>query len=460
MAVSVSATQNFVAGLRAFLRFCFLEGLIERDLSEAALPVTGRRRSLLPRGIAKHDAHALLASCDRRTAIGRRDYAVIINSCVSGCGAVRSPVCGWTTSTGGLASWSWWARADAWTGCRCPSMSARLSRPTCDVTGRTAHGERCSFRPERRLSRWLSGTVASTVRRACRRAGVPEVGAHRLRHTAACDMAVAGVPLPQIAECFVTAACSGLRSTPVSMSTGHLLRPPARGCSSQLLGCPSCDCARLRPLPADHRPRDLGPTVRRVSVATSSSCPYLWSCEDIGRLLDGARALRPLPRAAPDEAVFGLLAVSGISVGEVVGLDRADFNFDTGVITIRHAKFDRPRLVPLHTTTTAALLAYANERDRLCPARRSTVFFVTGTDTGVNRTSVAMVLKQISTAGDCAAQRLVPHHTSCATASPCAPSSTGTAAAFASMSTSRCYRHTWATSARLTPTGICQPHQN
>jgi site-specific recombinase XerD len=78
VAVSVTATQNFVASLRAFLRFCFVEGVIEFDLSQAALPVTGRRRSSLPRGIATHEADALLASCDRRTAIGRRDFAVII----------------------------------------------------------------------------------------------------------------------------------------------------------------------------------------------------------------------------------------------------------------------------------------------------------------------------------------------------------------------------------------------
>ena len=76
-AVSVSAAQNFVAGLRAFLRFCFVEGLVEADLSQAALAVTGRRRSPLPRGIPKDQAEALLASCDRRTAIGRRDFAVI-----------------------------------------------------------------------------------------------------------------------------------------------------------------------------------------------------------------------------------------------------------------------------------------------------------------------------------------------------------------------------------------------
>jgi site-specific recombinase XerD len=45
-----------------------------------------------------------------------------------------------------------------------------------------------------------SGTVASTVRRACRRAGIPEVGAHRLRHTTACEMVQAGVPIVRIGQ--------------------------------------------------------------------------------------------------------------------------------------------------------------------------------------------------------------------------------------------------------------------
>ena len=45
-----------------------------------------------------------------------------------------------------------------------------------------------------------AGTVASTVRRACRRAGVAEVGSHRLRHTAACEMVAAQVPLAEIAQ--------------------------------------------------------------------------------------------------------------------------------------------------------------------------------------------------------------------------------------------------------------------
>jgi integrase len=126
--------------------------------------------------------------------------------------------------------------------------------------------------------------------------------------------------------------------------------------------------------------------------------PYLWSEQDIGRLLDGARALRPPLRATSYEALFGLLAVSGMRVGEAIGLDGDDVDFGTGVITIRHAKFDRPRLVPLHSTTTTALRAYATERNRLCPAPRSSAFFVSGAGTRVNRSAVAKVLRRITTA--------------------------------------------------------------
>ena len=76
--VSVSATQNFVNGVRAFLRLCFIEGLIASDVSQAAMLVRGRSSSSLPRGINSADARALLCSCDRRQALGRRDYAIII----------------------------------------------------------------------------------------------------------------------------------------------------------------------------------------------------------------------------------------------------------------------------------------------------------------------------------------------------------------------------------------------
>ena len=198
--VSVSATQNFVASVRALLRFCFIEGLIEADLSEAALSVTGRRRSSLPRGIAKDEAAALVGSCDRATAIGRRDYALIITLLRLGLrrgevARIRLDDIDWRA--GELVVVGKGARRD-----RLPlpvdvgeAIAAYLSG------GRPSSDRREVFLQARApFEAIAAGTVASTVRRACRRAGVAEIGSHRLRHTVACEMVAAQVPLMQIAQ--------------------------------------------------------------------------------------------------------------------------------------------------------------------------------------------------------------------------------------------------------------------
>ena len=199
-AVSVSATQFFVAALRAFLRFCFVEGLMQVDLSQAALPVTGRRRSALPRGITPAEARALLESCDRRSALGRRDYAIFIT--LLRLGLRRSEVAGLR-----LDDIDW--RASELVVVGKGARQDRLPLPT-DVgeaitsylrRGRPASDRREVFlRARAPFDPIAPGTVASTVRRACRRAGVAEVGPHRLRHTVACEMVSAGVPLAQIAQ--------------------------------------------------------------------------------------------------------------------------------------------------------------------------------------------------------------------------------------------------------------------
>lgn len=199
-AVSVSATQNFVAGLRSFLRFCFIEELVATDLSQAALPVTGRRRSSLPKGIISADAEALLACCDRRTAIGRRDYAVLVTLLRLGLrrgevAALRLDDIDWRA--GELVVRGKGARVD-----RLPlpaevgeAIAAYMQRGRPDSDRREVFlRARAPFGPI------APGTVSSTVRRACRRAGIAEVGAHRLRHTVACEMVAAGVPLVQIAQ--------------------------------------------------------------------------------------------------------------------------------------------------------------------------------------------------------------------------------------------------------------------
>ncbi len=125
--------------------------------------------------------------------------------------------------------------------------------------------------------------------------------------------------------------------------------------------------------------------------------PYLWSPHDIGRLLEQARTLRPPLRAATNETLFGLLATTGMRIGEAIGLERGDIDFDAGVITIRQAKFDRMRLVPLHPTVTDALGLYRAERDRLCPAPRSQAFFLSSVGTVLTRSGVARTLRQLTT---------------------------------------------------------------
>lgn len=211
-AVSVSAAQFFVAGLRSFLRFCFVEGLVEVDLSQAALSATGRRRSLLPWGISRADARALLDCCDRRSALGRRDYAVIVTLLRLGLRAsemagLRLDDIDWRA--GELVVRGKGARAD-----RLPlpvdvgeAIAAYLKR------GRPSSDRREVFLQARAPFRPIApGTVSSTVRRACTRAGVAQVGAHRLRHTVACEMVQAHVPLVQIAEVL---RHQGLQSTAI-----------------------------------------------------------------------------------------------------------------------------------------------------------------------------------------------------------------------------------------------------
>lgn len=89
--------------------------------------------------------------------------------------------------------------------------------------------------------------------------------------------------------------------------------------------------------------------------------PYLWSRDDIGRLLEATRGLRPPLKAASYEALFGLLAVSGMRLGEAIALEPGDVDLERGLITIRTqtAKLERAPAGPAapdHGAGTRALL--------------------------------------------------------------------------------------------------------
>ena len=128
--------------------------------------------------------------------------------------------------------------------------------------------------------------------------------------------------------------------------------------------------------------------------------PYIYSPEEIGRLLQAAGWLRPPLRAATHEALFGLLAVSGMRIGEAFGLLRGDVDLAEGVIRIRHTKFDRERLVPLHPSATRSLRGYAARRDKLCPQPRTDTFFISNVGTVLRHSAVhATFLSLLAPAG-------------------------------------------------------------
>jgi len=117
-------------------------------------------------------------------------------------------------------------------------------------------------------------------------------------------------------------------------------------------------------------PAGLVPGRRRRAV------PYLYSDADTAALLAAARGLRYPMVTATYETLFGLLAVTGMRIGEAIRLDDDDFDAENGLLTVRASKQGRSRQLPLHPTTVAALRAYRRDRDAFRPRPVSSALFV------------------------------------------------------------------------------------
>jgi len=106
--------------------------------------------------------------------------------------------------------------------------------------------------------------------------------------------------------------------------------------------------------------------------------PYLYSDEEIARLLQAARNLPSSLglRAATYTTLFGLLAVTGMRMSEPIALDHDDVDLTRGILTVRRTKFGKTRIVPVHASTLEALRRYREVRDRLCPRAHARSFFL------------------------------------------------------------------------------------
>lgn len=107
------------------------------------------------------------------------------------------------------------------------------------------------------------------------------------------------------------------------------------------------------------------------------TAPHILSEQEISDLLAAARQIGPCDlRGATYEALFGLLASTGLRISEAVRLRDSDVNLKNGILTVRRTKFAKSRQVPMHPSTTQALRRYRRLRDPQIEVTDDTPLFV------------------------------------------------------------------------------------
>jgi integrase/recombinase XerD len=196
----VESAKREAADLRALLRFLYLSGVTATDLGSAMPPVAVWRGTRLPSTMTASQVDALVEGCDRSTATGRRDYAIMVLLARLGLrsgevAALRLEDIDWRA--GELTVRGKARRCD-----RLP-MPIQVGEALADYLGkdRQACGHRnvilTRYAPPRPIH---PSSITSIVYRACHRAGLDRVGGHRLRHALASELLRRGGPLTEIAQ--------------------------------------------------------------------------------------------------------------------------------------------------------------------------------------------------------------------------------------------------------------------
>lgn len=199
--LGVGSAKLLVAVVRSVLRYLHHEGLIAESLDWAVPSVRSVRDRSLPRGLEPAVVAALLASCDRRRTVGRRDYAILLL-------LVRLGLRANEVARIALEDVDWRAGEILVHG-KGGHLDV-LPLPVDVGEALVRYLQRRGPGPEGCRSLFVKATVpvgslsrhavGAVVRDACLRAGLPRVGCHRLRHTAATGMLRAGASLEEIAQ--------------------------------------------------------------------------------------------------------------------------------------------------------------------------------------------------------------------------------------------------------------------
>lgn len=125
-------------------------------------------------------------------------------------------------------------------------------------------------------------------------------------------------------------------------------------------------------------PRTEVPPVDILAYGYQRRAPFFFSDDDIRRLLRAAMALpaRDGLRNHTYHCLIGLLTVTGMRISEALNLTVDDVDLENAVLTIRHTKFGKSRLVPLHQSTVEVLAKYRERRTRFLDGREVPHWFV------------------------------------------------------------------------------------
>ena len=198
---SRSLASTTVTALRSFLGYLYTEGLIKQQLTAAVPTVAGWRLAALPKTLQPREVKALLEACDRRTRMGRRDFAVL--TILVRLGLRASEVAGLRLDDIDWRAGSILIRGKG-------NQIEPLPLPQDVGVALVAYlrrgrpmtaADRSVFVRIRAPHRALSGAgVSGVVVAAARRAGLGDIRAHLLRHTVASQLLRAGSPLPEIGQ--------------------------------------------------------------------------------------------------------------------------------------------------------------------------------------------------------------------------------------------------------------------
>jgi site-specific recombinase XerD len=125
-------------------------------------------------------------------------------------------------------------------------------------------------------------------------------------------------------------------------------------------------------------PRTEVPPQRLLHSPQRRPKPYIFTDQEIDHLMAQAARLSPPRglRARTYVTLIGLLAATGLRPGEALRLTLPEVDLASGILAIRHTKFDKSRFVPIDESTRTALMQYVKDRKRLCPGAQTDSLFV------------------------------------------------------------------------------------